>query len=180
MTPDYARVEGEWILGALRERIPEAIQPFWRYGLTFLLAAIGASFIVLGPETPLDGARAFNLACASYIIPLSVQIARTNWYYRRALEPDLERAGRFIAVREALRLVQGVPGHITALAFGVACYNVAFSLGYLFAFGDPAPFTPSAFIVGLGNISIIAGLNFIWRFVLTRRNAQEGAGRGRA
>lgn len=162
---DYHMVEGEWVFGQIRERLPLALRPLWRHGLTILFIAVGLSLILFDIDSATDFARAFAVGTAFYIVPLAAQICRTNWYYRQAVGA----AGT-------------LPAHIACLAVGVTLYNLAFGIGFTLSLIDKLPTTasPTPFIVCFANLFVVAGLNFIWRYVLLRRNQEEGAGYGRA
>lgn len=153
---DHDRVEGELFLGFIRSRLPVHLRIYWQFGLTILFVAVGVALLLFNTDSATDYARAFSIGTALYITPVSVQIARINWHYRKATG-----------------LTGALPAHITCLAAGTALYNIGFAIGFagalLHTHGAP-PSTLAPWVVSVANLFVIAGLNFIWRFVLLRRS----------
>lgn len=148
-------IQGEFVLGHIRSTLPAALMPYWRYGLSIIFPVLGLGLYFFNPVLSYDYAKIFAISLAAYIVMLSTQIIRVNLKYRKTIPADNEFA-------------RAMPTHILLLAAGTMQYAIYLSISFVNTLGQ-VPQTPAIpYLVCVAHLTVIFGLNYVWRFVLLR------------
>lgn len=149
--------EANRVLSFIKQDLPDRLDWIWRHSFAIFFLLSSLAFLVFDPERLADYGRIFEIAIAIYLAIISSSIIYHNFRYYREIKDD------------AGEMATKIPLHILYLGVGTTGAFLTIAFFWMASIGEePTGPTALIFLFDFFGIVIILGLNFIWRFVISR------------